>query len=58
MRLLLMLLLTCIILETSDNGVKFGKLYTSRSKKNTLLFNLKPLNANVIDKWYTKTLLI
>ena len=58
MRLLLMLLLACIILETSDNGVKFGKLYACKLKKNTPLFNLKLLNANVIDKWYIETLLI
>ncbi|XP_043524001.1 uncharacterized protein LOC122536043 [Frieseomelitta varia] len=50
MRLLLMLLLACIISETSDTGVKFGKLYASKSKKNTPLFNLKPLSANVIDE--------
>lgn len=51
MYLLPTLLLVCIILEKSDNGIKFGDLYTFKSKENTLMFNSNSLNANAIHEW-------
>lgn len=51
MYLLPTLLLVCIILEKSDNGIKSGDLYIFKSNENALMFNSNSLNANAIHEW-------